>query len=356
MKDYIIVGFGFAGIAFAHLLEKNKKQFVVFDGDFPKSTITAAALFNPVILKRFTSAWKSNTQMELLVPFYKEIEEKLGEKLLEDLPTFRKFTSLEEQNNWFIACDKPSLSPYLCPEIQKEINPNIVAPFGFGKVRKTGRIDTQKLVTSYSNLLENQEVLKRENFDFSALKINEDSVCYKGIEARRIVFCEGYNVVKNPFFNYLPMQGCKGELLTFVSCELKLNSVVKSSGFIIPFGKDIYKIGTTYVLDDKTNTPTQHAKQELLEKLKDLVSCHFEVIGQEVGIRPTILDRRPLLGTHPAYASVCILNGLGTRGAMLAPYTAMALFSYLENGTPLDKEMNISRFEKKYYQKRNENV
>ncbi len=351
MKDYIIVGFGFAGIAFTHILEKNKKQFLVFDADLPKSTTTAAALFNPVILKRFTAAWKATEQMQLLQTFYEEMEARLGERIMEELPTFRKFASLEEQNNWFMASDRPSLSEYLLAKIEREINPNILGEFGFGRVLQTGRIDTKKMVSLYTKLLEKEGLICREKFDFSALEIKEDGVCYKGVSARRIVFCEGYNVVENPYFNYLPMQGCKGELLTFSAPKLQLYSVVKSNGFIIPFGENNYKIGTTYVLDDKTNMPTESGREELLEKLKDLISCDFEIIEQEVGIRPTILDRRPLLGTHPEYESLCILNGLGTRGAMLAPYTATALFSHLENSEELDKEMNISRFYKRFYKK-----
>ena len=77
MKDYIIVGFGFAGISIVHLLEKNNKSFVVFNDNPNHVTTTAAALFNPVILKRFTPIWKANEQMELLKVFYTEIQEKL---------------------------------------------------------------------------------------------------------------------------------------------------------------------------------------------------------------------------------------------------------------------------------------
>ena len=44
-----------------------------------------------------------------------------------------------------------------------------------------------------------------------------------------------------------------------------------------------------------------------------------------------------------------IINGLGTRGSLLAPYTATALYDFIEKQIPIDKEMNISRFEKRYY-------
>ena len=80
-----------------------------------------------------------------------------------------------------------------------------------------------------------------------------------------------------------------------------------------------------------------------------MISCPFEIIDQEAGIRPTIIDRRPLIGIHPRIDKLFILNGLGTRGSLLAPYTATALYDFIEKQIPIDKEMNISRFEKRYY-------
>ena len=42
-----------------------------------------------------------------------------------------------------------------------------------------------------------------------------------------------------------------------------------------------------------------------------------------------------------------ILNGLGTRGVMLAPYLVKALFENIEFGKELKPEMDIKRFKKK---------
>ena len=66
-----------------------------------------------------------------------------------------------------------------------------------------------------------------------------------------------------------------------------------------------------------------------------------------MGIRPTIKDRRPLLGKHPEYTNVSILNGLGTRGIILAPGLAKYLLDYLEEAKPVPQAMDISRFSKR---------
>ena len=62
------------------------------------------------------------------------------------------------------------------------------------------------------------------------------------------------------------------------------------------------------------------------------------------GIRPTVKDRRPLVGQHEKYSNLYILNGLGTRGVMIAPYVAEKLFNFIEKGEDLDKEIDVNRF------------
>ncbi len=143
------------------------------------------------------------------------------------------------------------------------------------------------------------------------------------------------------------MNGTKGELLIFKAPNLDLDVVIKSSVFILPIGNDLYKVGATYDWKDKTNVPTEEGKQELVEKLKEIISCDFEIVEHFGGVRPTVKDRRPLVGTHPDYSHLHILNGLGTRGVMLGPYLANQLFQYIENKIPLEKEIDIIRCYKK---------
>jgi glycine/D-amino acid oxidase-like deaminating enzyme len=61
-------------------------------------------------------------------------------------------------------------------------------------------------------------------------------------------------------------------------------------------------------------------------------------------MRPTVIDRRPLVGRHMDFSNVYILNGLGTRGVMIAPYVADQLYNFIELGEELDPEINIYRF------------
>jgi len=347
MVDYIIDGLGLAGIAFCDTLEKHNKSFVVFDNASNASSLVAGGMYNPVILKRFTIAWHAPEQMEAATPFYKRLEQKLGVKLDFTLPVLRRFTSVEEQNLWFEAADRRELESFLCTKLVPNTNSSISAPFGYGEVLHTGRVDTVLLLNAYASYLENQNKLYKQSFDYTLLQVNEP-FHYNGISAKSIVFAEGFAMNRNPFFEYLPLDGTKGELLTIKAPILKLESILNASVFIIPLGNDLYKVGATYDWNDKSYTCTPEAKTNILGKLNKLISCPYELINQEAGIRPTVKDRKPLLGVHPKHKNMFILNGLGTRGVIIAPQVAEQLYAFIENRKAIDKEMDVKRYEKLY--------
>ncbi|PWK21086.1 NAD(P)/FAD-dependent oxidoreductase [Xanthomarina spongicola] len=342
--DYIIVGCGLAGVAFCEQLIAANKSFLVFDNKSQQSSVVAGGLYNPVVLKRFTSVWKSKEQLEIALAMYKKIEGKLQIKIDYKIPVYRRFTSLEEQNNWFTASDNPLLAEHLSAHLIKNTNPFINADFGFGEVLNTGRIDTNTLITSYKeNLIKNKQLIE-EAFNYEELQLSESIVSYKDIKAKHIVFAEGFGLKQNPLFNYLPINESKGELLTIHAPDLKIDYVLKSSVFVLPLSNDLYHIGATYNWTDKTNNITKEGREELLNKLETFLNCDFKVIEQVAGIRPTVKDRRPLVGKHPKQNNVYVLNGLGTRGVMIGPYVAKQLFNYIENNIELDTEININRF------------
>jgi glycine/D-amino acid oxidase-like deaminating enzyme len=343
MLDYIIVGSGLAGIAFSEIALQNNKTILVVNNQSQNSSRIAGGLYNPVILKRFSEVWQAEEQLELLYSFYANLEKKLQIKLDYKLPLLRKFYSVEEQNNWFTASDKPNLSKFLSTNLITKKWNSISSPFNFGEVLYSGYVDTNLLVDSYKQFLINQNAYLEDTFDYSGLVIEKEFISYQNIKAKHIVFAEGFGMLLNPFFNKLPLDGTKGELLLIKALNLNLDVIMKSSIFVLPIGNDLYKVGATYNWEDKTNIPTEAAKKELIDNLKELITCDFEVIEHYAGVRPTVKDRRPLVGTHPVHKNLHVLNGLGTRGVMLAPAMASSLFNHIENQIPLDKNIDILR-------------
>lgn len=344
MIDYLIIGSGLAGISFAEIALRNDKSILVLDNNSQNSSKIAGGLYNPVILKRFSEVWQAQEQLVLMNEFYTILEEKLNCKVDFKRPIFRKFFSVEEQNNWFAASDKVALAPFLSTKLISKKYLGIDSPYGYGEVLQTGYVDTALLLNKYNEYLKQNNLFKEESFDYDALQIEKGGICYKDVQAKHIVFAEGFGMHANPYFKHLPLDGTKGELFIIKAPQLDLDVIVNTSVFILPLGNDLFKVGATYNWKDKTDLPTEEGKIELEERIKEIITCDFEIVEHFAGVRPTVKDRRPLVGTLQNYESIHILNGLGTRGVMLGPAMAKALFENIEHQIPLNAAIDINRF------------
>ncbi|NPA43739.1 MAG: FAD-binding oxidoreductase [Chlorobi bacterium] len=345
--DFLVVGFGIAGWAFTEILRREGHDYRVFDPGGSNSTTVSAGMYNPVILKRLTLAWKAPEWLPYALDTYRRFEERHGIRLVYPAPIHRKFHSVAEQNEWLAAAGRPVFEDFL-GNIRTEPLPGVPAPYGFGLTKQTGMVDTSLLLSRAREELESEGRLIPRFFRHERLQITPGGVRYEGLEARFVVFAEGYGLVRNPFFNWLPLRGTKGEVL-----ELELDpspgAIVKSDIFLAPRpGGKGWLAGSTYEWYDKTPRPTARARARLTAKLRKLYTGDFRITGQRAGIRPTVADRRPLLGAHPEYPSLYVLNGMGTRGIILAPRAARDLYEHITRNAPLLPETDIGRFRKRY--------
>ncbi len=342
-KDYIIVGLGIAGITICEQLQEHGKSFVVIDNGKEGATAKSGGVFNPTVLKRFTAAWNAAAFFPFAVEFYNQLSDKLQLEIYTKTPILRIFKSVEEQNNWTVASDKKELRDFLSSNFLKNTNIAVDAPLGFGEVLGTAQVHTNNLLTGYRSYLKDKDALLVADFQYESIQQRANSVVYKDISAKKIIFTEGSKVVYNPFFPKNAIVGNKGEYLIIKAPSLKMEMLLKGAMYVIPLGNDEYKIGATYGRDDYTTNPTEVAKEEILSKVKTFINCSFEIIGQTAGVRPTTKDHRPLLGSLAENPNLVFFNGLGSRGFLMAPLLSEALFNFLENDVLLPKEMNIKR-------------
>ena len=126
-------------------------------------------------------------------------------------------------------------------------------------------------------------------------------------------------------------------------------TIYNRSCFIIPQGKRIYKVGSTYDRKDPSPVPTLKGKNEITKKLNALLKTDYEIMNHKAGIRPGTVTRKPLIGVHPEHRNLAIFNGLGTKGASIAPFFGKYFVKYLEEDNNLDEEVDIKKYYSLYF-------
>jgi len=346
MIDYLIVGQGVAGSCFALKLIREKKSFLVIDEDKNKASSVAVGIYNPVVLKRFSLIWNAEEQLRLMHYYFGLFEELLDEKFIEEIPVYRILKNEEEVRTWQKKSAMSELSSFLSEKIHFIKNENIEAPFGYAEVKQTGRIDLGKCLSLFKKYLSDNLLYKNEKFDYSELITDEKKIRYKGISAKRIVFCEGFGLTENPYFNYLPVIGVKGEVLKVRIEDEIPKAIWKAHNFLMPLENKTALTASTYDREDLAPVPTEKGKLEMQQYLEEFYKGNYETLEHTAGVRPTIVDRRPVLGDHPHYKNMFILNGMGTRGTLLAPQMTEFLYDFIEKSIKIDREANVRRFDK----------
>ncbi|MEN8817565.1 MAG: FAD-dependent oxidoreductase [Nonlabens sp.] len=344
--DIIIVGSGIAGCSLAWQWLLNDKSILLITDTKQGSSSVAAGVYNPTILKRFTSVWKAGEQLDTLNNFYIGIEEKLSFKFLHPIPILRRFHDEKEIKTWVKKSNREDLSEFMISEVSDYSNEYIDAPFGYGQVSGTGWLDTLGYMHNTLHYLKKNGSLVSEDFDFDQLKHFDDYVTYKDFQARKVIFAEGYKLLQNPYFKTLPMQGNKGEVLTIKVPGLKLDYIIKSSVFLMPYIDDLFWVGATYSRDDLSDLPTDQSREFLTSRLERFLKLPYEVVDHKHGIRPTSVDRRPFVGSHSEFKNYMVFNGMGSRAVLITPWAAKQLYDSIYNKAILDAEMDIERFEK----------
>tara|TARA_B100000902_G_scaffold158926_1_gene154885 strand:- start:155 stop:1243 length:1089 start_codon:yes stop_codon:yes gene_type:complete len=341
--DTIIVGMGIAGICYAETLHQNKKSFYVIDNDKKGSSKIAAGIFNPTVLKRYNMTWNGKKFHRNAIMFFKKIENKYKKNIIFNYDILKAFSSFSDQNNWAASSNKPNLREFLDCKIQTKKIEGLITEFGYGLVKKCGRISTVNLINEFKNNFKENYI--KQDFDFTKFDANKKKIVYDNLMSDNIVFCEGFNINKNPFFKKLPITGTKGEFLIVKISNFNLNKIIKKSSiFIMPLENQYYWVGATYDNSDKKRSPTQLKKQWLIDKLESIITKPYKIVEHKASIRPSTTDRRPIIGPHPKYKNIYLLNGLGSRGVLLAPTLSSWLYNNIYKSTPIPKEADINRF------------
>ena len=188
-----------------------------------------------------------------------------------------------------------------------------------------------------------------QKFDVKDLSVQADHVSWNGLTFGKVIFCQGFMALENAFFNWLPFTPVKGQILNIAADASIQSHIINQGIFMLPVSDNQLRVGATYSWDPLDWEVTEEATAELKGKLDALLKVPYRIVSEQAGIRPSVKDRRPLVGMHPKYGNIGIFNGLGTKGVTLAPFFANELAEYLENGKELNPAVNIQRYFSLYF-------
>lgn len=339
--DYIIVGDGYAGVFFAHQLIKNNKSFVMLSEGKKSASQVSAGIINPVVLKKFTTFWKAQEQIDFLKDSLKEIEAYTGKNYLIDAPIHRIFHDENEQKLWLKKSENIELQNFLDENFDHiEVVKN---DFNTGKVNQSARLNVKGFFMGVFDFIENRGQLIKEKFDYS--EINTADSVYKDFTFKKIIFCEGMGVKENPFFSDTPVNANKGHHIKVkLSKSLVQNITIKKKHFLFPLENDLYFYGGTYDRDQLHHHIDDSAVEQLTNGLAEFYPYDFEIQEVNFGFRPTVKDRRPIIGKHSDHSSMYVFNGLGARGILNGCYFSKVLYDCIENDSQLPEEVDMKRF------------
>nr|WP_315031146.1 FAD-dependent oxidoreductase [uncultured Chryseobacterium sp.] len=339
--DYIIVGDGYAGLFFAHQLIKNNKSFVIFSEGRKSASQVSAGIINPVVLKKFTTFWKAQEQIDFLKYSLKEIEAYTGKNYLIDAPIHRIFHDENEQKLWMKKSGMEELSSFLDEKFE---HLNVVKnDFQTGKVNQSARLDVSGFFTGLFGFFEKHDHWVQEKFDYGQLKPAESS--YKDFNFKNIIFCEGMGVKDNPYFSEISVIPNKGHHIKVkLSQPIPENITIKKKHFLFPTGNGLYFYGGTYDREQLHHHIDESAVAQLVKGLSEFYPYDFDVEEVHFGFRPTVKDRRPIIGRHERFDNLHVFNGLGARGILNGCYFSRDLFRCIEENVPLHEEVSLKRF------------
>ncbi|WP_312302099.1 FAD-dependent oxidoreductase [Chryseobacterium sp.] len=340
--DYIIVGDGYAGLFLAHQLIKNNKSFVIFSEGRKSASQVSAGIINPVVLKKFTTFWKAQEQIDFLKDSLNEIKSYTGENYLINAPIHRIFHDVNEQNLWLKKAANEELSNFLDQNFDRL---NVVKnDFLTGKVNQSARLNVNGFFTGLFNYFEKNGHLIKEKFDYT--KLNPSESTYKDLIFKQVIFCEGMGVKDNPFFSEISVNPNKGHHIRVkLSQPVSDNITIKKKHFLFPTGNGLYFYGGTYDREQLHHHIDESAVAQLVNGLSEFYPYDFEVEEVHFGFRPTVKDRRPIIGRHDTHNNLYVFNGLGARGILNGCYFSRDLFRFIEENIPLHEEVSISRFQ-----------
>jgi hypothetical protein len=296
----LIVGQGLAGTLLAWALERAGRDFLVADaGHEGSASRVGAGLVNPVTGERWVVApgWAAKAAEARAV--YQEIEEAWNARLVASFRIRRSWRDEAEAERVRAKVAAGELAPWLRPEG--------LEPDGTW-IEGAWRVDLPALIAAGRARLRARDGLREARLDAA------EAAAWPG----PVVWCAGAAETRLP-----ELRPVGGETLDLeVEGAGWREDVVRHDGvWVLPTGPGRAWAGASFLRDEAERAARREALRASVGR--QLAGLRWRELGVLAGVRMTSTDRAPRSGWLPGREGrEGVFNGLGSKGALLAPALA----------------------------------
>lgn len=348
--DFIIVGQGIAGSCLAfELLERGASVSVIDDDWRGAACLVAAGVINPITGQRLVKSWRSSVAHPYARGFYQNLESRLCGKFFHDRKILQLCKSPEESELWRRRAGESGYAEFMSEPSADENFGALDDSFGAHFIGHSAWVEPPAIMRAFRDYFIARGVLEVGAFDFT--RFSPEDGTYRGEKFKKTVFCDGWRVLQNPYFSWLPYRPAKGEILTMKTDEFLPEHIIHRGNWIMKNGANTFRIGSTWEREKLDCEPTDAGEAELLKALPRMFKRPIaaEVQERSAGVRPCTATTRPHLGEHPNFKNVLSFNGFGSKGYALSPYFAKHFADWIYGKCDLDSEANLTRHLRKFW-------
>ena len=318
--DYLIIGQGLAGSLLAWELMQRGYTVVIVDNGRENASQVAAGLINPVTGMRLVKSADVNRLLPAAKQCYAQLADVFQQAFYIQKPMLRLFRSDQELTHGLKRRADPEYQDYLGEVTLPDQTIN-TTPFGFLQQKQTGYLLTRPLLSCLKDFFIESRCYRLTAVDYRDIQL-QPTLRWQDIVPKQIIFCEGYQATRNPWFSWLPFQPVKGEILTLQHQSPLADNILNFGDWLIPLDSRHIRVGATFDRDNLNTKPTERGKNALLNALKPIPVdlAQATLINHQAHIRPCTLDKHPFLGRHPQHPQLAIFNGFGAKGSLQIPW------------------------------------
>jgi len=320
----LIVGQGLAGTVLGWTFERAGIAFEIVDaGHASAASRVGAGIINPITGQRIVKSRGVDVLLPRALEVYRAMEAQWGVSLVRAMRVRRFFNDDRERRVFAEKNTTGELAPYA----------GVADAEGFW-IEGAARVDTAALIATARARWLADGRLCEERVDLPKALGRHDVV----------ILCTGANDCGGLAWGDVTCARATGEILTLAVGGLAPEVILNRGHWVLPTTAGFAKVGATYTREGEVLAGAV-AREELTKSaVRLLAGREFLITAQESGVRVTSPDRYPLAGRSPREPQLGVFNGLGSKGALLAPWLAHQWVNHLTEGVPFEASVDAARF------------